>query len=301
MTLTALSLTPSARNWLSHTKTARVLNAFDRACNLINQDNIMLAIVTSERGLTPFAMLVASDHPTPFQTLSTESTVSLEGGCLRVGSLRIDCTTAALCDPRPEWLAVRRAFASAPAALDNMIAVAASLGKAGSLLDLLEPPVEPSPAQRAFLARARLGATALVHGLVKRSLEMDLAGAKALAGLGNGLTPAGDDFIVGVMLAAWAGLYGPDAEALCPPIAEVAAGHTTALSAAYLHAAARGECTAQWHRLFDAICRDQQGLRLAIGDLLAVGHTSGADALAGFLATHYLVPEDSIHNIKFRS
>jgi len=283
--LTARALTPTARDWLAQTQTARVLNSFDRACNLINQDNALLALVTSERGLTPFAMLVASDDPAPFRALTSESAVSVEGRSLHVGSLNINCATAALWNPRPDWPAVRKVFTTAPAALDDLSAIVISIGKTGSLLELLDPPSdEPPPAQRVFLARARLGALALVQGLAKRSLEMRLTGVKALAGLGGGLTPAGDDFIVGAMLAAWAGLYGEGAEALCPPIAEAAAPLTTTLSAAYLHAAARGECMAHWHSLLEAVLRDQQDLRMEIGDLLAVGHTSGADALAGFLA-----------------
>jgi len=106
-----------------------------------------------------------------------------------------------------------------------------------------------------------------------------------LAGLGGGLTPAGDDFILGALLAAWAGLYGPSAPALAAGVAKAAAAATTTLSAAYVRAAARGECSAYWHRLFAALLQPQTGeAPAALAALLAVGHTSGADALAGFLA-----------------
>ena len=139
--------------------------------------------------------------------------------------------------------------------------------------------------QQALLDRAQRGAAQLVRGLLAGSTEPCLAGAKVLAGLGGGLTPAGDDFIVGVLLATWAGLYGSGAEALCQPIVAAAAPLTTTLSAAYLRAAARGECMAQWHAFFEALLRSEaQAMRAAIRALMATGHTSGADALAGFLA-----------------
>ena len=99
------------------------------------------------------------------------------------------------------------------------------------------------------------------------------------------MTPAGDDFIVGVLLAVWAGRFGPQAETLCEPLAEIAAARTTLLSAAYLRAAARGECMQPWHALFHALCASSTDhLPRATRDLLSIGHTSGADALAGFLA-----------------
>jgi hypothetical protein len=285
ITLTVLSITPSARDWLTQTQTARVLNAFDRACNLINQDDAILALVTSRRGLAPFGVAVGSDDPAPFRGLSTESAVTIEDTRLRVGALEVDWSAAAPWNPRPDWPALRRALAAPSATLDELSTTVISLGKAGSLLELLDPPAsEPPPIHRAFLARARLGAVSLTQGLLQGSLELSLVGAHTLAGLGGGLTPAGDDFIVGAMLAAWAGLYGEGAEALCAPVAAAVAERTTLLSAAYLRAAARGECTAHWHALFGALLQaEAQAIQAALQSLLAVGHTSGADALAGFL------------------
>jgi hypothetical protein len=68
---------------------------------------------------------------------------------------------------------------------------------------------------------------------------------------------------------------------------------TTALAAAYLHSAARGECAAPWHDLFAAVLQPapeprQAALSAAVAALLALGHTSGADGLAGFLAPFFL-------------
>ena len=66
-----------------------------------------------------------------------------------------------------------------------------------------------------------------------------------LAGRGPGLTPLGDDILIGYIGAA--ALAGEDVSAL----AERAAGKTTALSATLLRCAARGELPEPVHALFE--------------------------------------------------
>ncbi len=299
--LDALSLTPSAREWFAQTTSARVLNSFDRACNLINQNNTILALVTSERGLTPFAMVVASEDRFPFRAVTESSAVTIEGNRLDVGSLRIAVGRARWWNPIPEWAAVRRLFADNAELPEALLATALDVAPEGSLLELCP---HPGPAcaprsgrgwrkasgggvRQALLARARQGATELVSGLQLGSLAQCVVGAKMLAGVGGGLTPAGDDFIVGVLLAARAGLCGEGREQLGPAIAEAAAPATTALSAAYLRAAARGECISPWHDLFAALMQlDEYAIYESVRALTSIGHTSGADALAGFLFIH---------------
>jgi hypothetical protein len=122
-----------------------------------------------------------------------------------------------------------------------------------------------------------------------RGTEGQLAPAAArLAGLGHGLTPAGDDFLMGAMLRAW--LAHPEPGPLCRRLAAVAAPRTTTLSAALLQAAARGECSAAWHALLAALAAGDAAdagaaLTTATRRVLAHGGTSGGDTLAGFLLT----------------
>lgn len=102
--------------------------------------------------------------------------------------------------------------------------------------------------------------------------------AAAVAGLfgrGPGLTPAGDDVLAGFLLGARA--FGLDAARVRAAIA-VAPARTTALSAALLWHAARGECVDE----VAAVVADPSGP--VVGRLLRIGHTSGA-ALATGLAT----------------
>jgi hypothetical protein len=94
------------------------------------------------------------------------------------------------------------------------------------------------------------------------------------------------------MIAAW--LAHPDPRSACRVLLDAAAPRTTVLAAAFLGAAADGQCTPAWHRLLDALAQppgdaESQGapagdpLTAAVQDVLSFGHTSGADMLAGFL------------------
>jgi hypothetical protein len=120
-----------------------------------------------------------------------------------------------------------------------------------------------------------------------RALELlrrgDLDGVvAALAGLGPGLTPAGDDALAGMLLVLRA-RNGPGAG----PVLWAAAGRarTTALSLALLRCAADGQALAPAHRLLDAAARGDRAAALAAaGSVAEVGATSGADFCYGLRA-----------------
>jgi hypothetical protein len=287
--LRGVALAPAAAAWLADAAPARVLNVFERACNLIGPDGAVLALVTTERGLGPFAVLVESDDHAPFRGLSADSPVQNLPAehALSVGKLHIEYGGARAWEARPDWAVVANHYCGTHTSLPQLAEIAAETGPAGSLLDLYRPTRDGTALARALLDVARPGAEALAGGLAAGDDVRVARGARSLAGLGGGLTPAGDDFIVGVLLAAWAGLYGPGAERRGAAAAEAAAPRTTTLSAAYLRAAARGECLAPWHDLFAAQRLGEAATRAAVAALVAIGHTSGADALAGFVAVHH--------------
>jgi hypothetical protein len=138
---------------------------------------------------------------------------------------------------------------------------------------------------RDVLSVARRGAEVLRAGWDGDGERLQ-EGVTGLAGLGGGLTPAGDDFLSGAMLWAW--LAYPTPASLGRAIVETAAPRTTTLSAALLRAAAQGECSAPWHALLAALGAEadtgqEARIAAATGEILAHGATSGADTLAGFL------------------
>lgn len=65
---------------------------------------------------------------------------------------------------------------------------------------------------------------------------------------------------------------------------ETAAPLTTSLSAAWLKSAGRGEAGILWHEFFAALVSgDEIEIQKTMKTILAVGETSGADALVGFI------------------
>lgn len=102
-----------------------------------------------------------------------------------------------------------------------------------------------------------------------------------LVGLGEGLTPAGDDFLIGVLAALeWMGADGPRRR-----LTQALAGRldgTTTLSRAFLARAMEGEYSQPVLDLFRAL-EDPAATAQATARLCAIGHSSGSDMLGGIL------------------
>jgi Protein of unknown function (DUF2877) len=160
--------------------------------------------------------------------------------------------------------------------------------------------------RRAALARERLGearrtrssvldrsGAAAITGVEEACRELDIGAARTrigrFVGWGEGLTPAGDDYLVG-LCAALRALAGRDAarRAFLRELAQCIASlraRTTPVSGHYLALAANGDFNADVLDARDALRagRDDDRACVAFDDLLAVGSTSGADALTGTL------------------
>jgi hypothetical protein len=121
-------------------------------------------------------------------------------------------------------------------------------------------------------------------------LAAALRDAARLIGWGEGLTPAGDDFLVG-LLAGLGALAGDDASRQWFRSAFAAAiasrtRRTTAISAQCLRLACADHHAEVVVELRNALlCAEDDGVaETALGDALAVGSTSGADTVSGLLA-----------------
>ena len=122
---------------------------------------------------------------------------------------------------------------------------------------------------------------------VERWLAGNTLGHEAaqLIGLGPGLTPSGDDYLGGVLVALrWVG-RGAQADSLWRWLEPRLSERTSAISAAHLAAAAGGEVHEALHDvLTDLAAWETPDLLPSLSRLDALGHTSGWDALAGIVA-----------------
>jgi hypothetical protein len=101
-----------------------------------------------------------------------------------------------------------------------------------------------------------------------------------LVGLGPGLTPSGDDFIGGALVALHALGAPARARAIAAWLLPLAQRGTHPVSLAHLRAAGEGLGSDALHQCLVALA-DGRACTHSLGALAATGHTSGWDALAG--------------------
>ena len=134
-----------------------------------------------------------------------------------------------------------------------------------------------------WIGLAREAIEAMIAGLVDGDVPVAITRATDLIGLGIGLTPSGDDFLIGLL----AGLEATEAASRAPlaaAIADVAPSRTTAIAAAALRHAADRRFSERLHDVVGALCQDDEpAIATAVAAGLAYGATSGSDTLAGLL------------------
>ena len=241
-----------------------VASRFERACNLVDDQGRVIALTLPALGNGPFSIVVAVDRGR-FMELEPDQAAYVDTERIVVGCWHIPLTSACLWD------------ATLP--INGQIRIGP--GIATILQSYAQWPARPAdtPVAGAMTRRLARGARALNEALAEGN---DLAeAARQLAGLGHGLTPAGDDYLVGVMAALW--LRGDHDQAQI--IARSAASHTTTLSSAFLRAAAQGQFVEPWRQMACALARASELECSAAAHRIAEsGASSGRDALAGFAA-----------------
>ena len=254
----ALSRAPSFTGWLALSDQPIILHIFDEACNLINGRREILSIVHAEIGNGPFNLVLK--EPVLFtKHLDVESKMSIQETQILLGDLTISLTGARMWNPIPRWDELRKQK-------DEIVRRLALLQLDNENESILQ----------------------FSNSLTDAIINIDIPAIKnissKLAGLGIGLTPAGDDFLMGAMYAAWMIHQQDAAKMITEEIANVAVPLTTSLSGAWLRSAAKGEAGELWHEFFTALIEDKN-IYLPMSKILSVGETSGSDALAGFLET----------------
>lgn len=133
-----------------------------------------------------------------------------------------------------------------------------------------------------FLAPAA-GVIAAFAGWARAGGAEPVPDATRLVGLGPGLTPSGDDFLAGFLVALRRLGRGDLADAVARVVVPLAATATNSIAAAHLAHAAEGEMAARLVDVLDRIAAggDAEGL---LDRVETIGHTSGWDCLAGMVA-----------------
>ncbi len=280
--------TPSAMKQQKSEQEYVVLHVFSDVCNLTDGSGNVLSLVTREDALSPFSMLVTSPEDKDRdgfrfdELIDVNSPVKLSRKRTQVGGIRISAKNARIWNPLIERGAIHS---------DRVM----------SYLPMIEEKLRDFALQKSLVELLGKDRLFGIHGLVQSAWldlrkAMELGDAKAvsrhavrLAGLGEGLTPAGDDLLIGIICALWI-LGDEKADETIDAIVRQSIPLTTTLSAAWLHAAGRGEFGILWHRFLEAIeSESDSDVIFYTRQLANVGHSSGVDALTGFIATSYLL------------
>ncbi len=255
--------------------TGVVHSVFRRACNLCTDGSGLLTLLTPELGNVPHGIRVRAPASLAF---TDHVQIGRRVGC-RAAVLRIADSDLVI-DLRPAevWRGELARIDLARPAVARASEVARRALEHHRRQD-------HAPLLRRVHDRGRALATA------SRSLDLDRATSaiRALIGCGPGLTPAGDDLIVGLL----AGLRcargeGPVRrrflQALGVAIA-VAAAATGEISRAYLRHAVMGRIAEPLAALAGVIADGAPPSEVgpAVARALGVGHTSGGDGVLGLL------------------
>ncbi len=205
-------------------------------------------------------------------------------------------------DPRhPSWTVPGRAADSAPDLLDGLPSPRGLGTLLPALTELARGGMPPSraPQPTPLLAHAAPS----VFGLARACREGDgaalLEHAAALVGLGEGLTPSGDDFVGGVLFGLAALRETGGRLSGCSPRAlasflDFSRRRTNRVSYALLADHVAGHGCEPAHRLVLALLgrASPETTRRAASDLVRVGHSTGWDVLTGLWTAWALTPSD---------
>lgn len=267
-----------------------VYSVFDRAANILLAPDSLLALIAPWVAQVPNGIVLpAPGTGSPFLGLEPGLTVGLGNGCVHIPAVGIEIETAmaSVWDPRPsfETRLVGRVPRHGLAQLDSLLRA-----HAGSIRDgfatLLTGACDSS--HLGFARRAAPAIVALLTAITESDPDDSACAAGALAGLGPGLTPSGDDFLIGVCAALFLArsLHGEETggEHHARAIAAGTPGRTTLLSAVWLRHAAAGEFSAELGELMLSVASGSPtDVTQATAAVLALGASSGFDTAFGFL------------------
>ena len=253
---------------------AVVLARFDTAVYLaVGGHEEVLPVVTSDALMLPTSVRLPVRSDALRWGVDPGDTVLVGGSSLRVGDHEVQVvrrwrpsrvTSAPVTVPAHRLASRAEQLATAAAG-----AAGAATGPAGPSLNI----------RSAAVIRAALSGSGDVVG----------ARVRELVGAGAGLTPSGDDALCAVLLVL-RGVGADGAHALVRAAVSAAAHRTTSQSATLLHAAAEGYAVPAVADLVRAVlCDDPAAGGPALAAVLAIGHSSGRDLVAGIAgALHVL-------------
>ncbi len=246
-----------------------VCSVFPAALNIVRDDGLVVSIVGDHDAMTAMSILVPAAFP-PAGIRGAEAE-ALNGGGARFDGERLHLPPVTVVElaGAPLWegtVPTMPRDAITPEVLRTAEAALLRHGRRGGLIGLAAGTAGSGPFADSARAALRDGRP------------------EALVGLGPGLTPAGDDFLTGVLLAESSGdLPSPLVSRASRAKIEAVASGTTPGGRTLLWQALQGRFPAYLLRFLQALAGPTTAVEPAVRSACAHGETSGTDALSGFL------------------
>lgn len=285
------TLGPVARRTVDKLGQGRVAAVFDRSF-YIECEHSFVCIGVPE--LVPGPLTASADVPDGMNWAASGIRVDAHvwgaDGVLTVGNrFRFDARSAVQWSPPPV-----PGLALVDVALDELLSSVRAMAPTDGLAPLVfwnEKSGSLPPVANAALPSHRLMSDWLRQVVAGVDVSLPEESICRLLGLGPGLTPSGDDYLGGMMIALHTLGYTPAVERLFAMIGREAPQRTNRISAAHLAAAREGWGAAPLHDMLNRlIANTDTPLSSFIRDVDRIGHTSGWDALTGVLAVADAVP-----------
>lgn len=283
----------------THHFNGSVHSVFHQACNLRLESHALLTLLLAKQNNVPNGIRIDPAFQLPFLNLiRVGQPVACRGGILRIGEsdLSIDLRTA-----RPWRIDLKelhidlsqpsqaRAWTVAWSELKNSARKSDLSTKIIDMHSRSQQPHGNSSTLECLEHSSRHTVLALLQATKHFQLEKAKTSIRPLIGLGPGLTPSGDDFLVGYLAGLWSTTDHSSTRtqflaALDRELAETSQS-TTDISCTYLRSAAQGHVSEPIailaHRLKRA--NNTASVRTAAQVALQVGHSSGTDGVLGLL------------------
>ncbi len=262
----------------------RVHSVFERVVNVDIGDGRLLTLANRDADDAPDTVVVdVATWRAPHLAAGTE--VDLAPDAIRLGH-RIVVTLAsarpwsARLPPYPDDDATVRA--NLPLAREHLERHGSGIGLTRSITAAV-----PSTLEQALVAAFQRATRELCAALARNAVPPAIDEAIGrLIGLGPGLTPAGDDFLLGLLTALnIPGSPRADLRYIGAAAVACAARRTNRISLAALHHAANGRVRDRIVHLCRTLMYDSAGtMRAALDGVLRIGASSGTDISLGLLA-----------------
>lgn len=269
-----------------------VHSVYRQACNIELDDGALVTLLGREPGNVPHGIRCALPEPDDFRAwLRPAQAVAADGLSLRVPEARIavDLSAAAHWRCGLDPCAIDPYAEPSVRALRSVRMVLQEQAPQSGFAPLLLQGAKPSsPLDQAMQRRLRQALPALSRAGSNLDSVAAAQALAQLAGLGPGLTPSGDDFIVGYLAALYTRCSAepalrPFLGGLIAPVTRLAAA-ANLISRQYMLNALAGEFSEALAQVVLGVAvRDDLRLRESAARLVRVGHSSGADSLVGLL------------------